>query len=149
MRNLLLLSVFLFLIGGCSSPEREPVATDSEIIDIWDNGRPKMIRLYAEVAGELEAIREIHYYSDGSKNLEGPLLNGEREGLWKSWYEDGTLWSEGNFANGKRQGQAVVYHPNGLKMIEGQYHNNERTGMWRSWDEDGNLINEIIMSKPE
>jgi antitoxin component YwqK of YwqJK toxin-antitoxin module len=146
MRYLLAGIIALLLyIPACVPSQKESIATESEIIDIWDNGRPKLIRLYAEIDGEREAIREITYYSDGSKNIEGQLLNGKRDGLWLSWYEDGSLWSEGQFTNGLRNGSAVVYYPNGQKMIEGQYKNNERVGIWRSWDDEGHLINESFM----
>lgn len=143
MRVIILISSLMFFYVACQSPERELVPTHSEMVDIWDNGHPKLVRLFAEIDGEPEAIREIQYHSNGVKSLEGPLLNGERNGLWQSWYEDGNLWSEGNFEKGKRQGKAVVYHPNGRKMLEGQYTDDQRTGLWHSWDEDGNLINEL------
>lgn len=143
MRIIMIISSLMLFYVGCQSPERELVPTQSEMIDIWDNGHPKRVRLFAEIDGGQEAIREIQYHSNGVKSLEGPLLNGERNGLWKSWYEDGSLWSEGFFENGKREGKSVVYYPNGHKMLEGQYVNNQRTGLWRSWDEDGNLINEV------
>jgi antitoxin component YwqK of YwqJK toxin-antitoxin module len=143
----ILFYIGVIIFSACQAPYQEPIATETEIVDIWDNGRAKTVRLYAEIDGEREAIREIYYYSDGAKNLEGPLLNGKREGLWKSWYEDGSLWSEGQFRNGMRQGPAVVYYPNGQKMLEGHYTDNERTGLWRSWDEEGRLINETNMSQ--
>ena len=141
----LLCFISLVLIYSCQSTSNEPVATETEIIDIWDNGRPKTVRLYSEIEGKREAIHEIYYYSDGSLNLEGPLLNGKREGLWKSWYEDGSLWSEGEFRDGLRQGPAVVFYPNGKKMLEGHYTDNERTGLWKSWDDEGHLINETYL----
>lgn len=143
MRLIILISSLMLFYAACQSPERELVPTHSEMIDIWDNGHPKLVRLFADIDGEPEAIREIHYHSNGVKSLEGPLLNGERNGLWQSWYEDGSLWSEGYFENGKREGKALVYYPNGSKMLEGQYAGDRRTGLWRSWDEDGNLINEV------
>lgn len=135
----------LALMVSCTSQETETIPAKSELIDIWDNGRPKKVRLYAEIDNQLEAVREVHYYSNGNKQLEGPLLNGSREGVWKSWYENGSLWSEGQYVNGIRQGEAVVYYPNGEMMYKGQYTNDRRSGLWRSYDEQGKLVHEVLL----
>lgn len=143
----LYVSIILMLVSmaSCTSQETEIVHAKSELIDIWDNGKPKKVRLYAEIDGQLEAVRELHYYSNGIKQLEGPLHGGKREGLWKSYYEDGSLWSKGHYKNGVRQGEAVVYYPSGKMMYKGQYTNDRRSGLWRSYNEDGKLVHEVYL----
>jgi antitoxin component YwqK of YwqJK toxin-antitoxin module len=137
---LILIALYVF---SCSPPSTGTIPTESELVDIWENGRPKTVKLFTIIDGEREAVREIHYHIDGAKAMEGPLLNNKREGLWQSWYEDGSLWSEGTYRNGKRHGRAVVFYPNGKTMLEGMYEEDKRVGLWRSYDEDGRLINEV------
>ncbi len=140
------LSVLLILFGflqACQQEARQEENLTSEIIDIWDNGKPKIVRFFREDEnGQKILVREKQYYPEGALSMEGDYLNNKRSGIWKSWYEDGTLWSEGRFVNGKREGLGTVYHPNGKKHLEGQYKDGNRTGLWRAWDEQGELISE-------
>ncbi len=145
MRIFVFFFLMLSLLASCASHNTDPKVVKSELIDMWDNGKPKKAWLYAEIDGQLEAVREVNYYSDGAKQLEGPLLNGKRDGVWKSYYEDGNLWSVGHYTNGIRQGKAVVYYPNGNMMYKGQYTNDRRSGLWRTWDEQGKLVREVIL----
>ncbi|HEY0066688.1 MAG TPA: hypothetical protein VGB46_04985 [Flavisolibacter sp.] len=59
-------------------------------------------------------------YEDGQKKLEGFLMNGEKEGMWKEWYPDGQLrtlavYKEGQPANGWT---FKSWHPNGTLQTE-------------------------------
>ena len=42
------------------------------------------------------------------------IINGLKEGLWKSYYSNVQLSSEGNFINGKREGLWKTYDEVGL-----------------------------------
>ncbi len=121
----------------------EPKVVDTEIIDLWDNGRPRKVWVYARVDGIRTAVKEIQYHPNGAKSMEGPIKDGLRHGEWKSWYEDGNLWSVGIFVNGLRHGKGIVYHPNGKKFIQGAYINGERVGKWMWWDDEGRSITEV------
>lgn len=152
MKSVAYLLMVILLIMSCQSRKsNEPVASDTEIIDLWDNGRAHKVWVYALINGKRTAIREIQYHPNGVKSMEGPLKDGLRHGEWKSWYEDGSLWSVGSFVNGLRHGKGIVYHPNGKKFIEGAYIHGERSGKWMWWDEDGRLITETeaIKMAPE
>lgn len=82
------------------------------------------------------------YYSNGVKKFEGKIVNGKREGEWKSYYENGNVWSTGTFVNGLRQGEGVVYYSNGAKYIVGHYKDDVRTGKWTFYNADGTIIKE-------
>ena len=41
------------------------------------------------------------------------IINGLKEGLWKSYYSNGKLQSECNFINGLKEGLWKSYHSNG------------------------------------
>lgn len=133
--------VGLFFISCNNTPEKIPVV-DSAIIELWDNGQPRVVWVYGLLNDEKVAIMEIQYFANGTKSMEGPLLNEKRHGEWKSWYEDGSLWSEGSFREGFRHGKGVVYHSNGRKFIEGTYLNGKRVGTWLWYDKEGNVISE-------
>ena len=132
----------VLFLTACENEQKMPVALRTEIVEIWEDGLPKLVQLYGKLDGQEVVVREIHYYPDGQKWMEGPLLNGQRHGLWKSWFETGILWSEGSYENGKRQGKGTVYHPNGKKFHRGSYENGKRSGKWEWWDDDGDRISE-------
>ncbi len=137
----ILILLLAFAIACQQTSEQKEVQLVSEIIDIWDNGKPKIVRFFkTDEDGQKVLVREKQYYPEGAISMQGDYQNNKRTGIWKSWYEDGTLWSEGGFENGLREGLGTVYHPNGNKHIEGAYKKGKRTGVWRSWDENGELI---------
>lgn len=142
MRILFIFISFVFLTPACNSSHEPAAAQTTEIIELWEDGLPKVVRLFTLDDGQKNAVREIHYYPDGKKHLEGPLSSNKRHGLWKSYHKNGSLWSEGTFQNGVRHGKGVVYHANGNKYAEGSYLNGKRSGQWNWWDENGKSIGE-------
>ncbi|MDP3442023.1 MAG: hypothetical protein Q8T08_04100 [Ignavibacteria bacterium] len=139
--------IFILFLGlasaACTSNNKEVSSyIDSEIIDIWDNGQPMLIRLYAIVDGKKTVVKEVHYYASGSKKMEGPIVNDMREGKWTSWYEDGSIWSIGTFTEGLRSGKGIVYYPNGTVFMEGAYIEGKRSGNWIWNDTTGKSIPE-------
>lgn len=129
---LLLISVFLVACG----PKKVVEST-------YKNGNPNVVRYYDKVNGERQLVKEVVYYENENKKLEGDYANNKRSGHWKAWYEDGKLWSEGEYKDGKRNGPGIVYHENGNKYIESNYSNDEKTGKWRFFDSTGKLIQEV------
>lgn len=142
MRILLIFISVVLFTHACNNSNEPAAAQTTEIIEVWEDGLPKVVRLNALDDGQKIAVREIHYYPDGEKYLEGPLSNNKRHGLWKSYYKNGSLWSEGTFQNGVRHGKGVVYHANGNKYAEGDYLNGKRSGEWKWWNENGKSIDE-------
>lgn len=140
---ILLLIAAVFGFNSCmQNTEKMPLPDDSEIREIWDNGTPRTVWVFATVNGLKTAIKEIQYHANGVKSMEGPLKNNLRDGNWKSWYPDGSLWSVGSFKDGLRHGKGTVYHPNGNKFIEGTYVMGQRVGKWGWFDDAGNAISE-------
>ena len=114
------------------------------IIEQYDDGGKKVVHYYQEKRnGELTWIKETWFYQEGMKHLEGPIVDGKRNGEFKSYYKSGTVLSEGNFIDGKRDGKAVVYYENGKINYEGFYQNGKECGIWKFYDEDGNLYHEV------
>ena len=135
MHKILVLAILCCLLPGCS---RKKVVEAT-----YDNGKPRVVKYYHKKGGELVLEREIVYYKNEQKKLEGAYKDRQREGVWKAWYENGNLWSEGEYKDGKREGRGLSYHENGKKYIEGNYRNDMRVGVWRFYDTTEKLTSEV------
>jgi uncharacterized protein len=140
MRSILV-SVFLIaLLSGCMKKPFEVVE------ESFPSGKPKTVKFYKNDTKEI-LLKEINFYEDGAKKMEGAYENGERSGTWSYWYPDGKLWSQGVYKDGKENGLKTVWHSNGQKYYEGNSKDDKRTGIWKFWDEKGNLLKEVDYDK--
>ncbi|MBN2172629.1 MAG: hypothetical protein JW731_00765 [Bacteroidales bacterium] len=135
MKKLIYLYLLLFLLACVTKPVEF-------VEESFDNGKPKTVRYYKDDS-KLEMVKEILYYENGNKRMEGSYQNNERTGKWSYWYQDGTIWSEGVYKDGVENGLKTVYHENGQKYYEGLLVDGKRTGLWNFWDKNGILIKEI------
>lgn len=135
MKKILLISILALFTFSCGQ-KKVVEAT-------YENGNPRVVKYYHKKAGELVLDREIVYYENKQKKMEGGYKDLQRDGDWKAWYEDGTVWSEGEYKQGKRNGIGIAYHPNGKKYIEGMYRDDMRVGKWSFFDTTGVLIKEV------
>lgn len=101
---------------GNKSPETEQTGT-KPFTELYDNGQPK---------------------------IKGMIVDGQRDGLWVSFYEDGVRWTEENYINGKLEGRTINFYPSGLLRFRGQYMDGEKAGLWQFYDEEGKLIREEV-----
>lgn len=133
---------FLFLLSvliSCSSGPEIRVVEQS-----WPSGREKIVKFYVEKGNQKELVKEIRYYQNGRKEIEGRYKNGKRHGKWTYWYDNGNVWSEGEYKNGKSHGYRKVYHPNGKLFYEGNYKNDKPVGAWKFYDEKGRFVKEEL-----
>ncbi len=135
MKRILLFSLLISVAFGCN---RKEVVESS-----YENGTPKVVKYYHKIGGKLVLDREVMYYENKQKRIEGEYNNQLRNGIWKAWYENGTIWSVGEYKDGKRNGEGISYHPNGKIYIEGMYRNDTRVGPWRFYDTAGVLTKEV------
>lgn len=139
IRNIFLAVSILLAIFSCS---RNIIIED--ITEQYEDGKSKVVHYYQEKKnGERIWIKETWFYQEGMKHLEGPIVDGKRNGEFKAYYKSGNVLSEGNFVDGKREGKATVYYENGKVNYEGFYKNGRECGIWKFYDEEGNLYNEI------
>jgi len=131
-----------FLIFSCATTPYEYVE------ETYPDGKPKTVRYYKD-ENKAELLREILYYDNGNKRMEGSFKNDERTGMWSYWYPDGSIWSEGVYKDGEEHGLKTVYYENGQKYYEGTMIDGVRTGKWLFWDREGNLIKEINYDKDQ
>ncbi|MFU8844299.1 MAG: toxin-antitoxin system YwqK family antitoxin [Bacteroidales bacterium] len=138
-RLLILLSV-VFIFACKPKPPHENVEST------YPDGSAQLIKYYKNEAME-ELVKEVHYFENGEKRMEGAYKNGERHGEWTAWYENGNIWSTGHYKLGKENGLKTVWHKNGVKYYEGEVVDDQRTGVWRFWNEQGELLKEVDYSK--
>ena len=109
----------------------------------YKNGNPIVVKYYDRINGKDVVVKEVVYYENKEKKMEGEYEDMKRKGQWTAWYNNGKVWSIGEYKEGKRNGPGIVYHPNGRKYIESFYTNDEKTGKWRFFDTTGLMIKEV------
>jgi len=140
MRKFIPALIFVLMLFSC-------ILKPFEVIEeTWAGGNPKIVKYYKDEKKEV-LVKEIRYYENGSKKIEGNYQDDQRSGQWSFWYPDGSLWSQGVYKNGKENGLKTVWHKNGQKYYEGVSTDDKRTGIWRFWNEEGELIKEIDYNK--
>ena len=130
--NTMIRILFIFLLAlmiGC-----KPKAPHENVESTYPDGSAQLIRFYKNEAME-ELVKEVHYFENGVKRMEGGYKNGERHGEWTAWYENGNIWSRGHFNLGVENGLKTVWHENGEKYYEGEVVDGQRTGIWKFWNE--------------
>jgi antitoxin component YwqK of YwqJK toxin-antitoxin module len=135
MKHYLILVIFLFF--GCQG------GTEVRIVeDTWPSGREKTVRFYSVKNDIKELLKEIKYYENGRKEVEGSYKKEKRHGKWIYWYDNGNVWSEGEFKTGLSHGYRKVYYPNGKLHYEGTFKDDKPVGTWKFYDEFGRFIKE-------
>ena len=132
----LAIGLFLFFLG-CSEPYE---SVDSR----FENGNPKIAKLYKTKTDTSQIIGEKHYYENGAVRLISYFdENGLRTGKWEYLFESGKPWSICEYKNGKKHGKITVWYDNNQIRYTGNYTENQETGTWQYFDESGKLIKEV------
>jgi len=140
-KNFLVFGSILLFLFAC----KEHV---EEVIELkYENNSPKLVKYYKTTSKEKILIKEIAYYPNKKKLMEGGFKDNQRNGQWTSWYENGNKWSEAVYNKGIRNGMNTTWYENGKKRYEGNYQNDIKTGTWKFWSEDGQLQNKFDFSK--
>jgi len=111
-----------------------------QTIEIFPSGQEKAV-VFVLKNNPLEIVKEVHFYKNGQKQVEGTLKNKKRHGKWTFWYDNGKIWSEGIFVNGKSQGLFSIYNKDGSIKIKSYYKNGEK--IKESYFEDNKCIKTI------
>ena len=88
--------------------------------------------------GKKEGEWVSYFHSNGKKKYEWNYKDGERDGLWTSWYENGQKY-ERNLNDGKRDGLTTEWYSNGTKKYEGKYKDGKEVGKWTYYYGDGTI----------
>lgn len=115
-----------------------------EVLTRYEDGNRKEVRSYVENKdGSKKYVRETWYYMEGMKHLDGPIVDGKRNGVFETYYKSGALMSKGAFVNGIREGESFTYYENGNVKYQGFYLNGKECGVWKFYEENGKLYKEV------
>lgn len=131
--------------GEAASPAEEttqPAASPDRIVATHENGNPKQVYRYSG-SDSLNRF-ELAYHPDGELLSEGRVVNGHRDGEWRSYHVNGQLWSLHHYANGLQQGEYRVFYPDGTPRIEGRYINDNKSGEWVFFTETGDTAKVVV-----
>jgi antitoxin component YwqK of YwqJK toxin-antitoxin module len=96
-------------------------------------------------AHEPEVMEVVDYHDNGTVSKQGISIDGQRSGLWQSYYPSGLKWSETTFRNGVKEGTTVTYFSNGMMRYSGFFHDDHRSGKWVFYDTLGVVIGRVDM----
>lgn len=86
-------------------------------------------------AGQLDGLQKIQM-EDGSRT-EIPYVNGNREGIEKSWYPDGAIAVEAPWVNGEQEGSVTYYFETGAVHSSIPFYNGKKEGVHKTFHETG------------
>jgi len=155
MKNHLIISL-LFLLVGCSTSEKQSnkkiqIGHNKELkkeynsnhIIEMDNG------LWAEKFSDEPITGKVYGLfgeeSNPKKVYIGNLLNGKKEGEWKSYHNNsGQKKYEEKYKDGKKNGLSIKWYSDGQKDSEGNYKDGKKDGLWKDWHKNGMPRSEMI-----
>lgn len=130
-------SVILFLfLFSCKS-------NNNKVVEKYPDGSIKSEKYYIKKDTEKILVKEVKYYSNHQKQLQGEYKDKKRNGGWVYYYSNGNKWSEGSFLDGLDNGLRTTYFENGQKRYEGVYNKGKEIGIWKFWDEKGTLVKTV------
>ena len=68
------------------------------------------------------------------------LPNGDKHGIYKSWYESGQLFCQTSYKNGQEDGEYKLWYDNGQLTCQGPYKKGMKEGEYKSWLPSGQLF---------
>jgi antitoxin component YwqK of YwqJK toxin-antitoxin module len=83
------------------------------------------------------------YFLTGQLEKEGIIKNNKNVGEWKYYFDNGQLETIGSFKENLPHGQWESFYDNGYTKIIGIYKNGKQHGAWKYYDNNGELINII------
>ncbi len=137
--TLSILTIFLFvLLAGIACNGKGKIPTKPPVKPVLQN-KPKVATEKADsmIAPNLSTSTEkINQYKEGQK-----------DGLWKTFYTNGQLKSEGHYTLGLKEGLHKEWQDNGLLLLEGFYANGKANGLMKWFHERGHLAGEGNMKE--
>ncbi len=83
------------------------------------------------------------YYPTGEIYEVIKWANGVKDGGSITYFQNGLIMSSVSYKNGKEHGPVISYYYTGKKRIEGFYNNGFKDGVWKVYTPDEKVMNEI------
>jgi len=139
----LLISSFVIMLAFVScKPEISKVVEQR-----YPDGSPQLERFFKGEGSKKELVKEILYWPNKNKKIEGSYQDSLREGKWTAWFENGIKWSEGNYSKGIDDGDKKVWRETGKLIYSGKFKKGIKVGTWKFYDEKGVLAQEVDYDK--
>ena len=105
------LTIFLTILSllSCDTNNKQIIAT-------WDNGKPKIVRLYSDTPN---CFIEKDYYENGQLASETKFIDSIKNGETIAYYKDGKLLGKYVYRNGQINGEVIEFHKTGNFMFKG------------------------------
>lgn len=118
-----------------------------EYKEYFDNG--KLSFTVNVVEGKPEGVSKSFYNNDNnSVEKEGSYLKGKYVGEWKTYFKNGKIASIGKYNNdGEKEGLWLSYFDTGVLREEENYSNNKYNGIQKYYDYDKLLWEEYVYRK--
>ena len=129
-----IIAVGLFMFLSSCAPDG--VESDGEI-----PGKP----IFEEVPES--GIKDGHIilrHEDDSPKEEFHLVNGKKNGSFKTWYEDGQLAKQGIMVEDRWDGLYQEWHPDGTQRLKGSYVNGVQDGEWNFYSKEGKALPPVL-----
>src|SRR3712207_5681228 len=65
--------------------------------------------------------------------MEGMMVDGKKQGLWKVYDKAGVVTAEVNYATGVEEGLSKNFFLNGAKALEASFKNGKENGAWKEY----------------
>lgn len=82
----------------------------------------------------------LERHENGVKRIEGQLVGGQFDGLWRLWWENGRLRWHGSYKDGRLDGYSESFYENGELELVATYEGGELHGPIEKHDEAGRLV---------
>ncbi|MCX6257817.1 MAG: hypothetical protein NTW49_07990 [Bacteroidia bacterium] len=136
-RNLVL-ALPVVILFSCSGDNLK-----EEIVDKYPSGAPKKIEYYSVSGSNKNLAKEVRFYENGEKSMEGEFKNGLKSGHWTTWFENGNKQSEGNYKDGFREGAGPVWNEDGSRLYEGYYKHDKPDSIWTFYKAGGRILKKV------
>jgi len=138
MYKFLLLIIFSLTLFSCEEKVEE------EVTGRYPNGLPMKVNYFKWEGNDKVILKEVRYYQNGEKEIEGEYKDSKKDGKWTYWYDNGKKWSEGYFKNGLSDGHFTIWYKSGKKNYEAEYKEGKPHGKWVFFDYDNRPYKEVI-----
>jgi antitoxin component YwqK of YwqJK toxin-antitoxin module len=136
--QILSLAMLTLLVIGCG---RTPTESGGVVLSRHGNRKPKVVT-ERFLQGKPDGVTTI-FRIDGSREAEGRMAMGVRQGPWNVWAEDGSLSSTIEYADDVPDGLWRTFHLSTRVATEVAYRKGLRHGRARRWASGGALLEDV------
>lgn len=113
---------------------------NKQIISKWDNGKPKIERVYSDTPN---CFVEKNYYDNEQLASQTKFIDSAKNGESIAYYKDGKLLGKCVYRNGKINGEVTEFHKTGNLMFKGNQLEGNLVGIATHYYDNGKPESEL------